>query len=426
MNKFYTISRVSFILLIFSKLAFAQQSLDYFIGKAKEHSPALNEYRNLLVINQVQNRLNRAQNSAYQVSLTGDYLFTPYFNNHGDLITSDPSPEAIGYEIALYDGGLYSLQLNVERNLFNGKLLNALDRQARIQSENYEYASVLEHHNLEKEVTEQYLNTLRTARLIRLSREIVINLEQQLTLTAEMMERGYIKAQDYLLLQIEVKNQTINLWDARQQYKSDILKLYELCGIQDTAIVDINPITLEQGSPKTASNFTQKYVLDSLATIAEQKVLDTKYQPQLKVYLNAGVNAIQLQNIQRKFGMSAGVNLLLPLFDGRQKKLTRQQNLLARQIISEYRRSSERNIALQREDLQSQIESLQKNIESLTKQIQDYNKLLEISANQLQQGNMSMIDYLTLLRNFTDLRISKIEVEINYQLEINKYNYWNW
>jgi hypothetical protein len=51
---------------------------------------------------------------------------------------------------------------------------------------------------------------------------------------------------------------------------------------------------------------------------------------------------------------------------------------------------------------------------------------MDISINGLQKGDISMIEYLTLLRNFIDLKKSKIDKEINYQTEINNYNYWNW
>jgi outer membrane protein TolC len=421
-----TIIPVSCILLLISRFSFAQYSLDHFLGQAEEHSPALNEYRNLREINRVRGKVDRAQNSAFQVSLTGNYLFTPYFNNHGKLVTTDPSPEAIGYDIAVFNGGLYSAQLNVEHNLFNGRLMGALDDQIRTREENYKYSLALERHNLEREVTEQYLAALGTSRMIQLSRDVAANLEEQLRLTGEMMEKGYVATSDYVLLQIEAKKQDVDLRNTRQQYKSDLLQLYAVCGMEDTAIVDIEPVALSPAAAKETSNFTEKYVLDSLAVAAEQTLFEAKYQPQLRLFVNTGLNAVELQDIERKFGLGAGVDLLLPLFDGRQRTLTREQNRIAQRTISEYRRFSETNIALQRRNVISQLESLQEDIESLAGQIQDYRRLLETSAKQLQQGNMSMIDYLTVLRGFTDLRRNQIETELNYQLAVSNYNYWNW
>jgi hypothetical protein len=48
-----------------------------------------------------------------------------------------------------------------------------------------------------------------------------------------------------------------------------------------------------------------------------------------------------------------------------------------------------------------------------------------ISNKQLSVGDISMIEYLSILRNYIDLRKTKIEKEINLQLEINNFNYWN-
>ncbi|MCJ7812248.1 TolC family protein, partial [bacterium] len=128
--------RISLFLLLISRLTFAQHALDDFLNSAIENSPVLKEYHYQQTIIQIQQKINRAENASFQISLTGDFLFAPYFNNHGNLVTTDPSPQAIGYDINLFDGGLYSAQLNLERNIFNGRLMNILDRQIQIQNDN--------------------------------------------------------------------------------------------------------------------------------------------------------------------------------------------------------------------------------------------------------------------------------------------------
>ncbi len=418
--------RISFWVLLISKLATAQHSLDDFINSAFANSPVLKEYHQQQTLNQIQQKINQAENAGFQVSLSGDYLFAPYFNNHGKLVTINPAPQAIGYDINLFDGGLYSAQLNLERNIFNGRLMNVLNRQVQIQDENARYNIDLEKHNLQKQVTDQYLNTYQSFLMIQLAREVVSNLSDQLKLTRELVEKGFVKTQDYLLLKIELKNQSIVLSDARQNYRSNLYQLYAVCGISDTAVVVIDSVALKMVKLMPESNFVQKYTLDSLVTVNQQQQFEVKYWPQVSVFFNTGLNAVALNNIGRKFGMSAGFSLSVPLYDGRQKSLTRQQSLVNQHTISEYRRFSEQNIAMQRNDLISRIRARQQNIEALTEQIADYQKLLQLSDRQLQQGNVSMIDHLTLMRNFVEIRKNKIETEINYQLEINNYNYWNW
>jgi hypothetical protein len=241
-----------------------------------------------------------------------------------------------------------------------------------------------------------------------------------------LLEKGFSSAQDYLLLKIEFKNQSIALADAAQQHKSSLFQLYALCGLQDTSVVAIDSVSLQTGTPKIHSDFTKKYLLDSLSTLNDQMMFETQYGPQVKLFFNTGLEAVELHQIQRKFGMSAGLDLSLPLFDGRQKQLTRQQHLLLQQTIRESRLYSEKMIEIQRRNLRSRIQSMQKSISVLTEQIEDYRKLLEISSKQLQQGHVSMLDYLMLLRNAVDLKKNKIDLEINCQLEMNNYNYWSW
>lgn len=69
----------------------------------------------MLRINSLQRDLDYAQTSGFQMYLSANYLFVPYFNNSGGIITSNPDQNAIGYDIGLTNGGLYSAQFNIEK-----------------------------------------------------------------------------------------------------------------------------------------------------------------------------------------------------------------------------------------------------------------------------------------------------------------------
>ncbi len=120
------LKKIVFLLLVISKIVFCQNNLNYFIDQAFKNSPVLKNYNNLISINDLQKDLDQAQNSAFQVYLTGDYLFAPYFNNNGQLLSTNPAPKAIGYDPSVTNGGLYSAQINVDKNIFNGSTLDAL------------------------------------------------------------------------------------------------------------------------------------------------------------------------------------------------------------------------------------------------------------------------------------------------------------
>jgi outer membrane protein TolC len=305
--------------------------------------------------------------------------------------------------------------------------LNALQLQRATLNKSYENKSSEEKHALKKAVTDQYLGTLHDLLLFELSTDIVNNLNNQLSITGKQVQNGYAKAQDYLLLKVEFTTQQINLNEARQNYKNSLMLLYALCGIKDTSVIKIDSVDLVPKEVKEgSSNFLTKYYLDSLSTAYQQDLFETKYQPQVGLFFNAGLNAVELDNIQRKFGISAGINFSLPLLDGGQKDITRQQSTIAETTLGDYKSYLTHNIFIQRKNTNEKISTLKNNLTEMENQLKDYNNLLNISRDQLQEGNMSMVDYLTLLRNYFDLEQRHITTLINYQMEINNYNYWNW
>jgi len=414
------------IIFVFCTLTYGQYNLEYFINQAQNNSPAVKDYTNLYLINNLQKRLDEAQNSAYQVSLVGGYLFVPYFNNNGVFVTANPGPQAIGYDAGITNGGLYAAQINVEKNIFNGPLFNALNDQRLIHGKSYENKSNQEKHNIQKQVTDLYLNALQYLLLYKVSDDIKSNLNNQLKISGDLMSEGFFKTQDYLLLKIALKTQQIDLEETWQNYKSSLSQLYSLCGIKDTPTVIIDSVSLNLPGLVSGSSFLVQYYLDSLDVENQQKIFEIKYYPQVNLFFNAGLNAADVNDIQRKFGLSAGINFSLPILDGNQKNITRQQSYLSEQSLLQYKDYLAGNIAAKRIDSGNRIKSLEKNLADLTSQINDYKKLLDISEKQLHLGYLSMIEYLNLLKDYIGLRKNNIAVEINYQLEISNYIYWNW
>lgn len=403
----------------------AQNNLEFYLNKAYKNSPILNEIKNLESANKLQGELYYSQTSAIQTYISADYLFAPYFNNNGKILSANPGPKAIGYDAGITNGGLYSAQINFEKNIFNGGLTSALKREIDIRQEQNKFNYMLEHRNLNKQVTNQYLNAYKSLMLFELSKEFVKNLEDQLKFTGELIAKGYAKSQNYLLLKIELQSQQINLEENFQQYKNDLQKLNSLCGIKDTQTVFLQPVNIQIKEPAEKFNFLEKYRLDSLAEASQQELFETKYQPLVKLFLNTGLNAIELEGVIRKFGLSAGISFQFPVFDGGQKSIKRQQNEIAMNTINNYKRFAAISIENQKQNLLARIKVLQNNMEILSDQIKRYNELISLSNNQIKAGTISMIDYLTILRNFIDLRKSIIEKEISLQIEINNYNYWN-
>jgi len=117
---------------------------------------------------------------------------------------------------------------------------------------------------------------------------------------------------------------------------------------------------------------------------------------------------------------------LWPILDGGKKDLMRQQTLISESSSMDFKNFNAKNIFIQRRGSENKIKSLKRNLDDYKKQIEDYKKLLKLSLEQLEQGNLTMIEYLAEIRNYIGIQKEYITAGINYQLEISNYNYWNW
>ena len=417
-----------FISIFFSAGNFllAQNNLQYYINSAFRNNPSLKENSNLIRISELDKSLVESQFSLPQISLTSNYLFAPYFNNNGKLITTDPNTNAIGYDISITNGGLYSALLNIEKNIFNWGTVDTYKHQSNLRIESSKNNSEVIKHTLLKDVTEQYLNSYQSQRLYALAKEIADTINNQLKITEDLVNKGFAKQSDYLLLKIEVDNQRILAEQYLSDFRKNLSELNTFCGLQDTSTVRLNGADLNYERVKRESNFYKQFVLDSLLTANQQKIFETKYKPQLNLFLNTGLNAIELEGIQRKFGLSAGMNFSLPLYDGDQKNLTQQQTQISLNTISTFKENQKIILTNKINAAKLEIEFYQQNIKNISNQIGSYKELLKLSEAELVRGQLSIIDYITLIKNYLELKKNEVTTEINYQLAINQYNYWNW
>jgi outer membrane protein TolC len=424
------LSKLSFIILIilaiFSKLLIAQHNLDYYLGEAFKNNPALNEYENLIKMRELDNLLVDAEYIYPKVSLTSSFLFSPYFNNNGKLISISPEEQAIGYDVGITNGGLYSVLINVEKNIFNGYTVDAYNNQADLQIKTEENNIEILKHNLTRDITEQYLNAHQYQELYLLAKNIADTLQQQLKISEILVKNGFIKQSDYLLLKIEVDNQKISFRQYFNSYRSNLLELFLLCGLKDITIVALEKIELLPAERQSNSKFLQQFKTDSMLTINQQEIFETKYQPQLNLFFNTGLNAIELNNIQRKFGLSAGLNFSLPLFDGNQKDLTRQQSQISLNSIHSYKETQKVQILNKIKNAEYQLNSLKENLESIRVQISNYLQVIRMTERELIQGQESMIEYLTIIKNYFELKKNEVNTESDIQRSTNQLNYWNW
>jgi outer membrane protein TolC len=418
--------KLLFLVIAVVPQLFAQHTLENYLQAAYRNNPQLKEFSQAHANSVFERERIRAENSLPKIGLAANVLLAPYFNNHGKPFTVDPGPEAIGYDVAVTNGGLYSATVNVDKNILNGYLIDALDRQVAVREEAATNNVLLLKHEIARQVTDQYLQTYLSMKYYELDAQVLSYLDKEQSVAEKLAANGLIKESDDLLLKIEAENQANALNSSEAQFKTSLSQLLALCGMQDTTVTRIDSVSLIPAPTAGVSAFYRKYELDSLALAVEQSIVESKYQPQISLFLNTGLNAVELEGIGRKFGMSAGINFSLPIYDGNQKSITRQQNELSIVSVSYYREYFFTQLKTYLNNSRDRIRILKNNRDRYEREVGSYEKVIDISEKEFRQGVRSMVDYLTILRNFVDLRKNLAKAENDYEMEINNYNYWNW
>lgn len=413
-----------------SFLTFAQiqMNLDYFVGLAKVNSPTLSENDNLSKIGDIQNSIILAQNKAFQVNATSEVLVAPYFNNNGKVIdiTTTPSNTAFGYDVGITNGGLYSAQINVTKNLFNQAITDNLLFQNKITNNTISLSSEEITHNIVKNITDAYILAYQLQLQEEFTKEILKDLEKRLQVVELLVKRAVLMESDYLLLQLDIEGKKLELQQIQNNFKTSINQLYSLSGTPIGTIEKLEVPNLSNVSKPSQFFYQKKFENDSLQIIANQNVFENQYKPQLTAYANTGLNAVEIPNIYRRFGTSAGLRLTIPIYDGKQRKYNAQQSVLKEENLDFYKENTKVQLENNIKTIEQQILALDDNMILLDKQLEKQQNILEIYKGKLVQGQISIVDYLNVIQNYKLNSYTKLQMQTNYWLLQSQYNFINW
>lgn len=175
----------------------------------------------------------------------------------------------------------------------------------------------------------------------------------------------------------------------------------------------------------STSSFIKPYINDSLIAIARNNLFNNRYLPKVMLYSNAGLNAVSLNGIEKKFGLSAGIRLSYTLFDGKQKQVSKEQSLVKIDQARLLKRIKSKDILLQRISLLKSIAKAKANLQKQDKLKHNYESLIALYKLEVQKGQVPVTGFLMALRNYNNLKLSYGLQKIKLYKLINEYNYWN-
>ena len=403
-----------------------QTRLSEYIDSARVNNPQIIRLQKQIRILELGKKNIKALYEAPKGYISSDINLTPYFNNNGALFTANPSPDAIGYDIGITNGGLYSALMNVDIPVFARKSTqNALF----LQDQKIDRLKILLknfYFNLNRQVTGLYFTTLGIQLSYLTQQESVRLLSGEVKIMEQLTRKGLYRLVDYELLKTTLSGDSIKLQNLANAYRLQLMQMKSVCGISDSTLALLKVEKMGISQPvKSVSSFLEPYINDSLTAIAQNRLFNNRYLPKVMLYSNAGLNAVSLNGIEKKFGLSAGIRLSYTLFDGKQKQVSREQSLVRIDQAQLLKKIKNRNIRMQRSALLKAIAEARDNLQKQGKLKQNYQNLIALYKVEVQKGQVPVTGFLMALRNYNDLKLSYSLQEIKLYKLINEYNYWN-
>ena len=390
-----------------------QRTLTFYLDQGLANSPLVAENINALALNRLDSLLNIAVNKPY-VQAIGQVLYAPSGNN-------------FGYDQNTTNGGAYTALIQANRNLLyrrNLQIQNSLNAALRDSLRN---SLRISRNDLAKGITDQYLTAYQDYQQMAIYGQLVSTLSRQNEALKALLRSALFTQSDYLAFRVDLQQSEINYESAKVQFLADLLLLNSICNLLDTSLVQLeNPgLTARPIFSLDDNPYLLRYRFDSLIVERNRRLIDIFYRPALDLVANAGTNAVSPLLIARRFGFSFGLNFVMPIYNGGQRKLQYQKLTVSQLNVQNYRNQYINRYNLRVRTITEQLRINQNLLERIERQNTDVENLLTISQARLYQGDMSAIDYLLIVQRYLNIKLTLNQLTVQRQRFVSDFNYRN-
>lgn len=211
------------------------------------------------------------------------------------------------------------------------------------------------------------------------------------------------------------------------QYQNDYAILNYITGLSDTAytILQLPPVAEPVLPQLQETIFYNQFKIDSLKIRTSDKQIDYSYKPRVSIFADGGYNSSFAVTPYKNFGLSAGVAVTVPIYDGKQRKMQHQKNEIAEQTRKAYQEFFNTQYSQQINQLKQQLLLTEQLIEQTGTQIKYAEGLIKAQRQQLVTGDVRIADYIIAIGNYLNAKNSITLNTINKLQIINQINYWN-
>ncbi|HMF70652.1 MAG TPA: TolC family protein, partial [Flavitalea sp.] len=198
-------------------------------------------------------------------------------------------------------------------------------------------------------------------------------------------------------------------------------------GTQDTGSVTLEDprlLVTELPGPET-SVFFRQYILDSINVLNDLLLLDFSYKPKVSLYADGGFNSTLSYRPYKNFGSSFGVNLTVPIYDGKKKKLQHEKMGFSLQTTKNYRDFARSQYYQQILQLKQQYLATERLIAEIKTQIKYSESLIDVNSRLLETGDAKIADLIIALNNYLTAKNLLTQNTVSRLQIVNQINYWN-
>jgi outer membrane protein TolC len=387
------------------------RNLDFYLNEAVRNSPLLNDYRNQISQAATDSLIIGATRKPL-VEAKSQLLYSPYYHN-------------FGYDDVITDGGNYTAVLGVSQNIFNKRAVKNRYDAVDIQKRTVNNTSKISIRELKKIITDQYLTAFSGYTDLLFNENFLQLFMKENEIVKQFVKTGVVKQTDYLSFLVESQTQEILVNQIKSQYVKDLLVLNQLCGLNDTAWYElVDPELQIQGTNEInkSPSFIQ-YKIDSIRIENEKLAIDIQYKPKINWFADAGFMTSNPWNFYRHFGYSAGLSLNIPVYDGKQKTLSKQKLEFNENSRKGYENNFRVQYFQQVQQLDIELKSLNEISVQILNQLKTSEQLVTALKDQLEAGIIQMTEYINAVKNFKSASRNINLINIQKLQVINQMNF---
>lgn len=403
-----------FLIILFSTPVSAQEkNLDYFISAAIKNSPLLKDYNSQARSNLIDSLRIRA---AYkpQVNAVSNNLYAPVIGGWG-------------YDNAITNGINFGQLITVSKEVANKKVLQNQFEAIQLQNNSLAVTGKISEQDLKKTITSQYVAAYGSWQQYLFNKDVYELLSKEDSILKKLTESGVYRQTDYLTFLVTLKQQKLSVTQARIQYRNDFSTLNYLSGLQDTSFEMLADPALQINALPELENtvYYQKFTTDSLLLKNNDAQIDLNYKPKISLYADAGYLSSFAYQSYKNFGTSVGINLSMPIYDGKQKKMQHDKIAIAEQTRQQYRDFFKTQYNQEIAQLVQQLEAADEIIAEATEQIKYTQGLMQANRKLMTTGDAHIVDYIIALNNYLNAKNIITQNTTGKLQIINQINYWN-